>query len=136
MTPENLAHLHARCFIAPAPWNAAAFESFLTQDTVFMVEHSAGFLLAQNVLDQAEILTLAVDPDCRRQGIAASLIAEFHQSCLKRAVSKVFLEVAADNAAAIALYRVNGYDEVGLRKRYYSHPDGRHIDALVKEKRL
>ena len=101
-----------------------------------MVEHSAGFLMAQNVLDQAEILTLAVDPECRRQGIAARLVADFHQSCLKRAVSKVFLEVAADNAAAIALYRANGYDEVGLRKRYYSHPDGRRIDALVMEKRL
>jgi len=131
--PERLAELHKACFITPPPWNTAAFEVFLADKTVFLVPHAHGFLLARSVLDQAEILTLAVDPKHRRQGIAVQLVAEFHRKARLRGADTAFLEVAADNFAAISLYKSKGYEQIGHRKNYYAAPNAQKIDALVMQ---
>lgn len=132
MTPDDLAAIHARCFTRPRPWSAAEFAALLDSPRAFLLTRPQGFLLGQTVADEAELLTLAVAPDARRQGIARDLIAEFAATSRARGAAQAFLEVAADNAAAQALYHAAGWRESGRRRRYYG-PD---LDALVMTLRL
>lgn len=132
MTPDDLAAIHARCFTRPRPWSAAEFAALLDSPRAFLLTRPRGFLLGQTVADEAELLTLAVAPDARRRGIARDLVAEFAATSRARGAAQAFLEVAADNAAAQALYHAAGWRESGRRRRYYG-PD---LDALVMTLRL
>ena len=129
MTSEELAALHAKCFTTPRPWSASEFASF--QSTAFTLTHPMGFLLGRTIADEAELLTLAVDPAARRQGVARGLVQGFKARCAKEGADSLFLEVAADNPAALALYLSEGFAEAGLRRNYYRRPDGSSLDALV-----
>lgn len=80
-----------------------------------------GFLLAQTVLDEAELAKIAVSPEYRRQGIADMLLQ--HLFCLLGKDITVYLEVRESNAAAISLYEKHRFQRVGLRKRYYHAPE-------------
>ena len=126
-----LAALHARCFTTPRPWRAAEFEALLAQESVFLVGDATGFALGQSAGAEAELLTLAVPPDARRQGRGRALMAAFHAEAAARGASTALLEVSAENAAARALYAAEGYAEIGRRKGYYRAPRGPAADALV-----
>jgi [ribosomal protein S18]-alanine N-acetyltransferase len=119
-----LAALHATCF--PDPWNAAAISALLVAPGTFAFAHDDGFILARAAGGEAEILTLAVAPQARGKGLGRGLL----QAAIKRAqamgAQTMFLEVGADNPAALALYARLGFVKAGLRKGYYQ---GR--DALV-----
>lgn len=90
-----------------------------------------GFIVYRVVADEAEIITIGVAPDARRGGVAAAMLAIAEQDAKKRGATKMFLEVATDNAAARALYRSAGYAEVGVRPKYY---DG--VDAILMARQL
>ena len=128
-TAARLADLHAVTFAAP--WDAAAFEALLGQAGVFAVEAPEGFILIRSVADEAEILTLAVDPAARRQGVGARLLREGAAEAAARGAARLFLEVADDNAAARALYARTGFTEAGRRPGYYARSDGSRQDALI-----
>jgi len=85
---------------------------------------------------EAELLTLAVAPQARRRGLGARLVNRFLYQARCRSAETAFLEVAADNAPAIALYTAAGFAPGGRRKGYYHHPDGTRSDALVMTRRL
>ncbi len=147
MTPEALAALHAVCFTHPRPWSAAEFAALLAGPGVVLLTEApappphpsptqgggsrlpvpAGFLLGRVAAGEAEVLTLAVDPARRRQGLGRALLARFLGVAASRAAGRVFLEAAADNAAARMLYATAGFAEVG-RRRGYAGPG---LDALV-----
>lgn len=127
--PERLADLHASAF--DAPWDAAAFAALLDQPGVFAVERPDGLILMRVVADEAEILTLAVRPSARRQGLGGQLAAEGLARARSSGAERTFLEVAEDNAAARALYARLGFTEAGRRRAYYAGSDGRRRDALV-----
>lgn len=129
MTPEGLAEIHASAF--DRPWDAATFESLDSQDAVFILGDANGFLLIRTVLDEAEILTLAVRPEARRRGRGAELVRAGAEAARARGAVKLYLEVAEDNAAALALYRSTGFVEEGRRKGYYPRPDGLPVAALL-----
>ncbi|MFD2174653.1 GNAT family N-acetyltransferase [Rhodobacter lacus] len=131
MAPEALAALHALCFSTPRPWSAAEFAELLASAPCFLLTEPGGFLLGRVIADEAELLTLAVDPGARRQGKAARLMAQFAQAARARGAATAFLEVAAGNSPARALYAATGWQEAGRRKRYYHAPDGTTDDALV-----
>lgn len=131
MTAAELARLHATCFTTPKPWGAAAFTDLLTSPAVFLLTAPTGFILGRVVADEAEVLTLAVDPAARRQGIGRDLVGRFKAQASARGAVTAFLEVAADNRAAIALYHTAGFVESGRRRQYYRQPDGSHTDAIV-----
>jgi ribosomal-protein-alanine N-acetyltransferase len=79
----------------------------------------AGFLLAQCAApDEAEILTLAVAPECRRRGVASEMLHTF----LASVTGRVFLEVRQSNVAAQQLYRKLGFVTAGVRRDYYESP--------------
>lgn len=125
--PDRLAHLHGLCFTRPRPWNSGEFADLLDSPHVFLLTRPQGFLLGRTIVDEAELLTLAVAPDARRQGIACDLVTEFAATSRARGAARAFLEVAADNAPAQALYHAAGWKESGRRRRYY----GSDLDALV-----
>ena len=132
MTPEALATLHARAFVTPAPWDAASFAGFLTDPLAFLlVEGDAGFLLGRAVAGEAELLTIAVAPESRRLGLGRRLVSRFLYQARLRQADRAFLEVSAQNPAAIALYESAGFTPAGRRTGYYRTPEGIRIDALI-----
>ncbi|MBO9710401.1 MAG: GNAT family N-acetyltransferase [Caulobacter sp.] len=136
----TLADLHDRAF--DRPWSAEEFETLLQGPGAFAVlgeagepEEARGFILCRAVAGEAEILTVAVDPAARRRGWGAGLVEMAAVIAKEAGAFDLFLEVAADNTAAIALYAATGFDRVGLRKGYYPHPDGAK-DAVVMRRTL
>ncbi|MEQ9812923.1 MAG: GNAT family N-acetyltransferase [Azospirillaceae bacterium] len=88
------------------------------------------FILLRRAADEAEILALATLPAHRRQGHARCLVRTATACLARRGVARLYLEVAADNCPARALYRSLGFAEIGRRRGYYRREDGT-IDALV-----
>ncbi len=78
--------------------------------------------LGTGVDPESEVHTIGVDPGSRRRGIGKALLTELLRVA-DRWGGPVFLEVRTDNDAAIALYRREGFEVVGTRKRYYQ-PSG------------
>lgn len=132
-----LATLHAAAF--PDPWSAEAFAALLSQPGVagWIAGDSlhgppSGLLLARAAADEAEILTLAVVPPARRAGAGGALVDEMLRVLKDGATRRVFLEVAADNAAALALYARKGFAPCGRRAGYYAGS----VDATIMERGL
>ena len=89
----------------------------------------AGFYLARSVLDEDELLLLAVAPEFRGHGIGAALLDDFIASARARGAQRVFLEMRRGNPAE-QLYRQHGFHPVGERRAYYRGSDGRRHDAI------
>jgi len=136
MTPEQLAALHARCFASPRPYTAQEFADFLATPACFLCSLPHGFALGRVIVDEAELLTLAVDPNHQSQGIGRQLLTRFETAAHERGAVKAFLDVAANNAAALSLYRKAGYCESGRRRAYYKHAADTAQDAILMEKPL
>lgn len=130
----KLARIHAASFVTPRPWSETEIAQLLADSACFLVTSAQGFLLGRAVLDEAEILTLAVDPVARRQGQARRLIHDFEGICRNKGVENAYLEVASDNAAALALYHAAGFVVKGRRPRYYRSPEGTLKDAEIMGK--
>lgn len=136
MTPSDMARIHALAMTVPAPWTVQDFEDMSKLDGAFSVgKAQAGFALGRVVLDEAELLTLAVDPAVRRQGIGRFCLAAFEDKAAAHGAKSFHLEVARTNAAAITLYLSANWQQTGVRKAYYKAADAR-IDAILMTKRL
>lgn len=136
MTPEALADLHARCFAMPRPWSAREFSDLLMCKGVFLKTRESGFVMGRAIADEVELLTLAVAPTDRRQGIGTELLSAFEDMARYLGASKAFLEVVEDNAAARAFYANSGFHQTGRRPGYYVSAGGRGADALLLGKSL
>jgi ribosomal-protein-alanine N-acetyltransferase len=132
----GLAAIHAACFTHPRPWTASEIASILSSPLAFVLADSGGFLLGRVVADEAELLTLAVLPDQRRRGVATALVQDFLTTAHQRAAAHAFLEVAANNQPALALYLGAGFALVGRRAGYYRTAGGAPDDALVLSRAL
>jgi ribosomal-protein-alanine N-acetyltransferase len=128
-----LAALHAAAFPEAERWGPDAITLMLEMPGAFGL-HSpdAGFVLARVAADEAEILTLAVAPEARRQGHGGALLAAAMVQAAAHGAAAMFLDVSERNAAARALYAAAGFTEAGRRRRYYA--DG--ADALVLRRAL
>lgn len=93
----------------------------------------SGFLVGRQVLDEAEILNLAVKQEMRRKGEGRALVLRALEEFGERGISRVFLEVRESNAGAIAFYRGLRFVAIGRRKDYYREP---MESAIVMERRL
>jgi ribosomal-protein-alanine N-acetyltransferase len=92
-----------------------------------------GHVIGRVVVDEGEILTLAVLPERRRRGIAVQLLRAALRDMAGRGVGRVWLEVRASNVAAQALYAAEGFVPAGRRRGYYRDPVE---DALVLRRDL
>jgi ribosomal-protein-alanine N-acetyltransferase len=128
-----LARAHAAAF--EAPWPPEAFSSLMGTPGVFTLAAvdgaPIGLILMRAIAGEAEILTLAVEPAHRRRGVARALLTAGLGLAVRAGAETCFLEVAADNAAALALYRAAGFEEAGHRSGYYRRQGGEAVDALV-----
>lgn len=128
-----LAALHASA--SEEPWSAESLAALIASPGVFarlaLADGSpAGFVLARLAADEAEILTLAVVPAARRQGLGQALMRSALDAAAAAGAGRMLLEVAADNRGARALYAGLGFVAVGRRRAYYPRPGG-GADALV-----
>ena len=121
-----------------SPWSATQFASALADKhtSVYLAESATeilGFIVWQQLFEEAELHLIATAPAARRQGIAAALMSLWLQHSAQNGVQRLILEVRAGNEAAQALYRRYGFAESGRRPGYYRTADGRE-DAVIMEK--
>ncbi|PSL22209.1 GNAT family N-acetyltransferase [Shimia abyssi] len=136
MQPAILASLHAAAFTESRPWGADEFANLLASDLVLVVGDDTGFALGRVIVDECELLTIAVHPAAQRTGRGRTLLATFESTAQTKGAERVFLEVAADNTAARALYESSGYIQHGMRPAYYRRAMGADVAAHLMEKRL
>lgn len=138
---DAAAALHAAAF--RQSWSGDEFASLLLQPGTFgfTVRRNAtgrpqGIVLARQAADEAEILTIAVDPSTRGRGLGRLLMDNVLQHLHAERVAALFLEVEETNVAALALYRRLRFEEVGRRPAYYAGADGTRTSALVLKRGL
>jgi len=129
-----LAQAHAFGF--DAPWSAADIRSLFAGHGVFgfLVAEAGrpvGMLLLRVVMEDAEILTVAVDPAARSHGVGRALVQAAVDRAQAAGATAVFLEVAVDNDPALALYARAGFRRAGLRTGYYDRGAAGLVDAVA-----
>ena len=133
---EEVAALHARLF--DQAWDAEsivrliehpASSSFIAQ--IREPRALAGFVIGRIAADEAEILSIGVAPEWQRRGIGRHMAEGLVRAARRAEVKRLFLEVAADNDAAIALYEGLGFKIVGARKAYYPRAGSDNVDAVI-----
>jgi [ribosomal protein S18]-alanine N-acetyltransferase len=122
-------------------WDEQEIGAFIDSDLVLVwdvpkPDFIHGFIIIRHLFDEAEILSLAIDKTVQGQGNGATLLALSELFLRDLSVSKLFLEVAADNVAAIALYQKTGFFQMAIRKGYYARGAGQFVDALVMSKNV
>lgn len=136
----RMAEIHASGFTHG--WDRFEMERMLLDGHVADVQVSraligevvTGFAISRVVAGEAELLTIALDPETRGRGLAKPLLAEHAQNVRRAGGEVLFLEVAEENAPALALYRSLGFRELGRRKAYYpAEPGGKRRDALTMQ---
>jgi ribosomal-protein-alanine N-acetyltransferase len=90
----------------------------------------AGFVLTRHVLDEEELLLIAVIPGARRRGVGAALLEQLFAIARTRGTARIFLEMRRGNPA-IHLYRNFGFAPIGERKNYYRMANGERVDAIT-----
>jgi len=91
---------------------------------------AVGFSLFRSVVDESELLLIAVAPDQRRRGIGRELLQQFLDRVRADGVTRAHLEVR-DGNPAIHMYRRAGFEPIGRRRNYYHGADGSLFDALT-----
>lgn len=127
----QVAELEKLCF--SDPWSEKSVASELENElSLWLIAEENGVVLgyvgSQTVLDETDMMNVAVHSDHRRLGIAAALITELVSQLKKRGSRCLKLEVRVSNEGAIALYETLGFVKLGLRKNYYRNPKE---DALI-----
>ena len=121
----QVAVLEKICFSDPWSENSVASELSNPLSLWLIAEENdvvCGYVGSQTVLDETDMMNIAVHPDCRRKGVAAALITELVSQLKLRGSRIVRLEVRESNTPAIALYKSMGFTQLGLRKNYYRNP--------------
>jgi ribosomal-protein-alanine N-acetyltransferase len=131
---EAMAAAHATAF--DEPWKPDEIEDLLEGQGVFGFLAAdeagpAGMIMCRVAAQEMEVLTLAVPPSRRRQGIAKALMAAALGAASQSGARAAFLEVAVDNDAGASLYAGLGFRRTGLRRGYYDRGEAGLVDALV-----
>ena len=131
-----MAELQAASFAGGQPWDAKAMADLLAMPGAFgfiadWQGRPRGYLLARLAAAEAEIISLAVHPAARRQGLARGLLALLVRQTAALGGARIFLEVAETNGPARALYDLSAFREVARRPGYYRDNDGAAVAAVV-----
>ena len=129
-----IAQLEKICFSDPWSERSVAYELTNPLSAWFVaVEDGSvlGYVGSQAVLDEADMMNIAVSPEARRRGIAQGLVEVLVAALKEKEVRCLTLEVRASNDPAITLYHKLGFAQVGRRPNYYRNPKE---DALILRK--
>lgn len=129
-----VAELEKLCFCDP--WSENSIASELKNPlSLWLVavegENLCGYIGSQSVMDEADMMNVAVHPDFRRQGVGQRLVDSLVSALKERKVQSLALEVRVSNESAVALYKKLGFATVGCRPNYYRHPKE---DAYIMRK--
>jgi len=130
----RMAQIHEESFYKG--WSAEEMASHIKKD--LCLGHGRpldGFVIISHSADQAEIVTIAIDLQMRRQGLARKLLEIAETELTDLGVDTLFLEVAEDNLTAITFYKNSGFEPIGKRPAYYKREKGR-VAALTFRKAL
>ena len=138
MTEEHVAEvteLERICF-GSAAWSEKSIASELNNELALWIVAEdegkvLGYIGSQTVMDETDMMNVAVHPDYRGQGIATGLIVGLIGALQRRGSRCLTLEVRASNVPAISLYEKLGFLQAGQRKNYYRNPKE---DALILRK--
>ncbi len=129
---QNASKIEKECLLTA--WSEEQIAK-LPESAVYLVAEDDGILCGiasmYCVLDDCEIMNVAVTSEHRKKGIASSLLQSLIDIALKKGGKSVTLEVAEDNFGAIALYEKFGFVAVGKRKNFYGD-----MTAIVMQKNL
>ena len=110
------------------PWTRGNFIDALSQGYICSVDDAGGgirgYAILMPVLQEAELLNIGVAAVQQRKGFGRALLLEMLDVACEKNMLRVFLEVRASNAAALALYRSAGFVEIGVRRGYYQNASG------------
>jgi ribosomal-protein-alanine N-acetyltransferase len=116
------------------PWTRGNFADALNNGYFCRVDEAGGeirgYAVLMPVVDEAELLSIGVAADQQRKGLGRAMLLEMLDVAREKNIRRVFLEVRASNAAALALYRSAGFVEIGLRRDYYRNAGG-YEDAIT-----
>lgn len=134
-----IAGLHAASF--RRGWSEDELERLLIErnvvaDRAMLGRKLVGFVLSRFAADEAEILSIAVESGARSRGIGRSLLLRHLRRLAGTGIRTVFLEVDADNAPALRLYKRLGFEQVGRREHYYQATGESAGTALVLRRDL
>ncbi len=136
---RDVAGIHAASF--DQPWGLMEFERMMAEAST--LAHVAGgerdsdaFVLSRLSADEAEILSIAVHPRRRGEGLSGRLLSAHTEALALNRVRTIFLEVESANQPALALYKRQGFAEVARRDAYYRKADGSAATALVMRRVL
>ena len=118
-----------------AVWDQEAVTELLAMPGAFAFiarenDQPTGFILARTAADEAEIISIGITPKVRRRGFASALIEATMKKATSDGARRLFLEVAADNLAALACYQALNFVPCGKRPGYYKRPTG-PVDAHI-----
>ena len=131
----SAAALEALCF--SEPWSEKSFlDAIHNENTLYLVAYEddrfVGMCGLWQSFDEADVMNVAVSPECRKSGLASALMEELIRLGKERGILYFTLEVRSSNAPAIALYEKFGFVTEGVRKNFYEKP---REDALIMWKR-
>ena len=110
------------------PWSLKSFEEAIASDTTTVLtaldknDRVCGFTCVTAILEEGEILNIAVEPSLRRFGIGRKLLGAAVDTAKRNGVKALYLEVRRSNMPAIGLYESFGFTQIGIRKNYYTDP--------------
>ena len=121
---SDVAKIEALCF--SEPWSENAFSILLGDGAFGMVALLDGVVVAYGgmlfVLDEGQITNIATHPEYRREGLGRMIVEALEREAKTLGLSELFLEVREQNVAARKLYSSCGWEEIGVRKNFYSKP--------------
>ena len=121
----QIAELETICF--SDPWSEKSIGSELENKLSYWLVameggRVAGYVGSQTVLDETDMMNIAVHPDYRRKGIAEALVTALIARLKEQGSTSLMLEVRASNKPARKLYEKMGFVQVGRRPNYYRNP--------------
>lgn len=136
---EQVAAIEKECF--SMPWSVQSImDSVVREDTLFLVcednvcddtmtdvtkatqPEVIGYIGMYISFEEADITNVAVSPSCRKKGYGEALVSKAKELAKIKQLEMILLEVRVSNAPAISLYKKMGFEEIGLRKKFYEHP--------------
>ena len=113
----------------------AFYLEYIQNQRVIVAEkekNAIGYILFNQILDEAEIYKIVVSKDFRKKQIAFKIMEFFQDELKKNDVKKIFLEVRKNNIPAINLYKKCGFINIREIVDYYNNPKENGI-MMLKE---